>query len=147
MQEIEDSRRALETEERNRIFQRCMHEDDIFNSRLNFFLLFESFLIAATATIAAAHPRPQRVVFIGMAVFGIAITVLWVYAQHRQLTLLRAIVNDLEKFATEVVRARIKARGEEDRMPHIGSVLAYAVPACLVILWLAVILATLTGAL
>ena len=137
---------ALREKEReeDRIFQRTMHEDTLFNGRLNFFLVFESLLIAAGAALFAAGVRPHPWVFVGLAVFGIIVTWLWRYTQLRQLTLLRALIDELEEFAAEVKRVERRARGKVEHGMRTGSVLAVWVPWLVLALWVAILIAALS---
>jgi hypothetical protein len=130
----------LPPEEQARIFERTLHEDTIFNERLNFFLIFESLLIAAGATLYAAGDRPPSWVFGLLAMLGICVTWVWQYAQRRQLALLRALIGELEKFAKDVVRVRLNAHKETERGVRTGALLAIWIPWILLVIWVAVLL-------
>ncbi len=58
----------------DRLWQHGLHEDNIFNNRLNFFLVFESVLLGVVAMLFGT-PTPNVDVIRTIIILGIAITV------------------------------------------------------------------------
>jgi hypothetical protein len=73
--------RELTTEERERLWQHALHEDSLYNERLNSFLIFHSVLLAVGGTILGSRAAAIGPLLIVLSCAGIALSFLWLYAQ------------------------------------------------------------------
>jgi hypothetical protein len=131
-----DSKRFDEPQA-SRLFQHAMHEDILFNERLNFFAVFESLLLATTATLFSSRQLVTTILALFFAVLGMLITAGWMWIQHRQLVMLTVLVRRSEFHVPEFKETRILARGKRLRLRS-GVLLAYFVPSIVFAMWLAV---------
>src|SRR3990170_655117 len=76
----------LTNEEANRLWQHGTHEENIVNSRLNFFLVLESILLGVVAMLFGQNPPAINQDFILRAFLflGLALTIVWAYIAARQ---------------------------------------------------------------
>jgi len=77
----------LSVEQINRLWQHRLHEDTMFNTRMNFFVVFESILIAVVG-ILFTNLLSSKPILISIIVLGIIITIIWTYIQGKQKFLL-----------------------------------------------------------
>ncbi len=124
---------------RDRLFAHGLHEDTIFNERLNFFLVFESVLLGIVATIYGGDPQDlPRTILALLAALGGAITVLWLYIQRYQNALRKVLVERAERHVPEFARTRAIARQRRGRGPTASFLLTYAIPILVLFVWVAV---------
>ena len=120
---------------KDRFFQHVLHEYNVFNERLNFFLVFESVSLGVIGALYAnSHSDNRPAQF--LALFGLLVSLLWLYVQARQKSLLdsnraRAVAG-LPDYAFMVRYRR--------RWP-ISTVwlLAYFLPFLVLLMWLALL--------
>lgn len=103
-----------------------------FNSRLNFFLVFESILIAGAVNVSAATP-PNPQVGLALCTFGVAATLLWGFVQVRELYYLSQVKKDVEE-QDSTHRARV-SNYKRGFGPQVNMVLTYWIPGAVLILW------------
>ncbi len=124
----------LENEQLNRLMQHAMHAQNRFDSRLNFFLIFESVLLGVVTTLYSKAPSIKPIL-ITVTCLGFFLTILWGYTQIR------------EKFLFEVVEKRLAEelpeyqetfrRQELGRWPFPSTfVLTYGVPGLIASVWI-----------
>jgi hypothetical protein len=131
-----DSKRFDEPQA-SRLFEHAMHEDMLFNERLNFFAVFESLLLATTATLFSSRQLVTTFLALFFAVLGVLITAGWMWIQHRQLVTLTVLVRRSEFHVPEFKETRILSRGKR-RRGRSSALLAYFVPSVVLAMWLAV---------
>lgn len=123
-------------EQRERLWQRYLSEEGIFNDRLNFFLVLESLLLGAVITIFAQNNFVQREFILKLsALLGLVLTLIWFYVSARQKWVLdivrRKAVENLVEFRLTQLEI------SKGRWPiKIGSVLAYIVPLSFLVVWI-----------
>jgi hypothetical protein len=127
----------LSREEKERIFTHGLHEEGIFYNRLNFFLVFESLLVAAFASSLSATGAPPTEINILVCVVGFFVSVLWWYAQVNKLVLLRV----LERRSLEAFREFRESiwMANQSRRLHVrdaNEILGHGLPGIFVVLWL-----------
>ena len=126
MEEKQDIR-----DQANRLWEHGLHEDSVFNERQNYFLVAESMLFVAYATLLST-PQPKIFIARVIASFGVLLTLVWIYVNVRQWYVVRhlrarciAVLHDYK----ETYQTRAKW--------PISSIwlLAYFVPAIIGIVW------------
>lgn len=78
----------------DRLWQWGLHEDTMLFQRGNLFLLAQSLLVVAYSTILSAESGPSQSALVAarvIAVFGLPLTGVWLYAGHRHLRYSRAL--------------------------------------------------------
>lgn len=109
-----------------------MHEDSVFNSRSNFFLLSESLLLIAFALIwSSGNPNPF--VLYSIALFGFLLVMLWAYVQSWQMANLDAIKRQL-RIVDSAYQDTARLRGDPLVPP--AWLLSRLVPSVFGILWI-----------
>jgi len=124
----------------SRLFAHGLHEDTIFNERLNFFAVFESILFAAAASIYANKDIISTLLGAFLCLVGVGISILWMWLQYRQYVKLKVLVLRAEKHLPEYERTRELARGAK-RGVTAGKVLTFVIPSVVLSMWLFVLLA------
>ena len=127
---------GLENDQKNRLWDYKLHEEDIFYSRLNFFLIFESVLMGVVGLLFS-RPHPFFTLK-AIVILGLVLTILWGYVQARQLYTYGILVDFLKDAIPEydLVFTRRKT------WLFIGSskrILTYLVPVLICLVWIAVL--------
>ncbi|PWH12404.1 MAG: hypothetical protein DDG60_13365 [Anaerolineae bacterium] len=142
MSESQESSQAekLSNEAINRLWQHGIHEDEIFNNRLNFFLVLESVLFAVVAMLLSASaggntPQKQIIILRLIAILGLALTVVWTYVQARQKYVLDRLQTRMKKYIPEY--AETFQEREKMRWPFSNrTLLTYVIPSLFIIIWI-----------
>lgn len=122
----------------NRIWQHGLHEEGLFNNRLNFFLVLESilfFIVAAFINSGASRPFVLR----SFTLFGLLITLVWAYVQARQRYVLKVLEQRIRDTAPEfraTDRELLRTRWPISNL----TLLTYVVPGLFVLVWIALLL-------
>ncbi len=121
----------------NRLWQHCLHEDNVRYQQGNLFLVAQSLLAVAYGTILTAGDTnlpSARVI----AAFGIAFTLTWLYVGHRHFRYFRAI----QRLAT--ARFAEYAETLTCRPPCWSSLplIVYALPSFAALMWLILLVIT-----
>ena len=131
----------LDNEQINRLWQHIAATQSRFDTRLNFFLIFESVLIGV-AGILYSRPIMAKIPLLFIICLGILLTAIWQYIQARE----RYILDDLESKLLEVSQEyrETVARRERVKWP-IGTtaLLAFGVPPLVVLIWIAFLIVVL----
>src|ERR1044072_6417735 len=130
----------LDLEERQRLFAHTMHEETVFYNRLNFFMVCESLLFAATISGLSGNNSPLRPIIIPMCVLGILVTLLWWIAQVNKLVLFKTLEGRVKEACKDLKESILLAnRPGLIGMIHswsASSILAHALPALFMLTWL-----------
>ena len=127
--------RKLDRNEQDRLFSHGLHEDTIFNDRLNFFLVFESVLFATFATVYASERTVPDAALPILAAIGFAMTVMWVYVQRHQHIMLDVLVYRAEQHVLEYAETRALVKSRRRWNLSAGALLTYAIPATVLLVW------------
>lgn len=125
----------LNDNEKKRLWEHALHSQERFDNRLNIFLVFQSILIAAVSTLYTRTSTSKMALF-AIIVLGIALTVIWFYAQLRE----RFYLIDLESQARKEFPEYKNTceRRKKYRLPIPNTeLLTFGVPLVVVFLWLA----------
>lgn len=135
----------LSSEAKSRLFQHGLHEEGVFYNRLNFFLVFESLLFAATMTVLSEETAMSSELVKLMVWIGIIVSVVWAYAQLNKLVLLKTLekraLDACPEFA-ETVRLANEHRYWIVRLvrsPSANTFLAWFFPALFLACWIAIL--------
>jgi hypothetical protein len=128
--------KKLTQDQLDRLWQRYISEEEIFNNRLNFFLVLESVLLGVTMTLYSQgnFGGSQALILRSSALLGLGLTLVWLYIAAKQKWIL-AIVRktaraNLPEFAT------LEEELEQGPWPfHIRTLLAYIVPSLFLLTW------------
>ena len=128
--------RKLDDREVERLFSHGLHEDGVFNDRLNFFLVFESVLLATFATLYARDRDISAALLVALATVGIFITMLWAFVQRHQRLMLKVLVNRARQNVREYDET--KRMVDELRGWSVSSlsIMTYAIPAAVLAMWI-----------
>jgi hypothetical protein len=131
-----------------------LNEDGNFNARLNFFLLFQSFLIAGVLTLYSylflagggnlsyGAFQNAKLLIIGSCDIGIVTCLFWMYVQVRQeflLEILRRRIQLMDGTFEDTIRQR--ERGLY-RYLDAAFILSHVIPTTVIALWWLIILCT-----
>ena len=115
------------------LFEHMLHEDTMFNERLNFFLVFES-VIMGIVGILYQKDAPSLPVIRTLIILAIIMTLTWGYVQARQ----KYILNQLVARAVKEMNAYRSILEERKRVRWpIGNLalLSYFIPTVVTALW------------
>ncbi len=59
----------LDSDQKKRLWEMTVHDDTMFNNRLNFFLVFESVLLSVVGLLYSSKFTPAKTVLIGCVSF------------------------------------------------------------------------------
>lgn len=125
-------------DEIQRLWQYKMHEEDIFYQRNNFFLVAESMLLIALATLFNATRAGFLIIFV-LAALGCVLTLIWIYVSSRQLVVIQQIAKESEA----VFHVYHRIRTERSIWPFSSTkLLAYFVPSIVMGTWITIIIIT-----
>lgn len=109
------------------------HEDQIFNDRLNFFLVFESVLLGVVGILY--NDQPSKTSFLKlMILLGFLLTVIWGYIQARQKYILDGIKKRLKEI-DPVYQITLSERAKTKWPFSATSLLTYVIPIIIVVAW------------
>jgi hypothetical protein len=115
------------------LFEHILHEDTVFNERLNFFLVFESVIIGIVGVLYQKS-TPSMLIIRTLIVLAIVLTGIWGYVQARQKYIIDRLAARSLKTMPEyksIVEERNKAWWPVGNL----WVLAYVVPIVVAFLW------------
>lgn len=138
--EVVEKLKNADAEAKQRMWSHALHEDTVFNDRLNFFLVFESVLFGV---LGAFYTRPEidaRIVQL-ISLFGLAVSLIWFYIQVRG----HYLSNSL-KMRDRLIFEDYKLAVEQRRWwPfHVMWLLTYILPLLVISAWIC-LLAFLEG--
>jgi xanthine/uracil permease len=129
----------ISADDAEKLWQYKMHEEDIFYQRNNFFLVAESMLLTALATLFNA-PTIKLSLILVFATLGWLLTVVWIYVSSRQLSVISQIAKESESVFEVYARIRL----ERAKWPLSSTkLLAYFVPTIVMGTWITVIIISL----
>ena len=122
----------LNPDQITRLWEHGLHEDKIFNERLNFFLVFESVLIGVVASLYST-PTPKMFVVKAIVIFGLLLTLVW-GLQARQKFILDSLKARLKEAVPEY--SKTVEKRERGKWPiSVTALLTYAIPALVTLIW------------
>jgi hypothetical protein len=77
----EKAEKLDDSEQRDRLWQHRLHIEDLLYTRLNFFLIFESVLLAVVGALYSKTGQSTLALRV-IIVLGFCITLVWLYVQH-----------------------------------------------------------------
>jgi hypothetical protein len=141
-QQQEEEISLLDNEQKNRLWQYKMQEETTFNSRLNFFLVFESVLLSVVGLLSSKTASSDKVVLISIISLGFILTILWGYIQAKNKSnteIIRALaVKALPEY--RMVRTQL-AKWPVPTMP----LLTYGIPILVGLIWIALLIAVIVA--
>jgi len=126
----------LSPEEKARLFTHGLHEEGIFYNRLNFFLVFESFLVAAAVSGFSGKGAPPF--GFPIAIVGLMVSFLWWYAQVAKLAILKTLEERVEEAYLdfqETISLSTRKRQQYHLHWSATRLLAHALPLIFVVWW------------
>ena len=137
--------RQLEPDQVNRLWEHGMHEDTIFNDRLNFFLIFESVLLGVVGMLYTRQPAAMKAVPIAIITLGLLITIIWAYIQARQRSTLHRLIERLEQNLPEFRETYEPLDRKRWRRLSGTLLLTYVIPILVALIWIALLALFLKG--
>ena len=135
--EVDTHQDIVRNESATMLWQYKLHEDSIFYQRLNFFLVAESMILVAFATLlSSAHPK--KGVLVTTAILGCVVTLIWGYVGARQ----RNVVAQIVKEAEQAIPVYERIRRERPKWFSSTWLLTYSVPAVMFLTWVVLIILT-----
>lgn len=108
-----------------------------FNNRLNFFLLFQSILLAAT--VNGIGQGSDHIILYAICIFGGVVTILWWLIQSKEYHMLCAVKNYLREH-DENYRERRKLYVNYLSKFSVNQLLSKVIPPMLTLMWVLLIL-------
>lgn len=145
-QKVPGVQAKLKPEEINRLWQHGMHEDKMFNDRLNFFLIFESVLLGVVGSLYGKQPSAMKPILVVLAILGLALTIIWSFIQAKQRSTLKTLMRLLEDNLPEFKETWDELRTKKWRRVSGTWVLTYLIPFLVAVVWIALLLLFVKGA-
>jgi hypothetical protein len=138
----------LNNDQLNRLWTHAIHEDDVFNHRLNFFLVFESVLLGVVGVLFGVlynKSLPTKPLLASIIVLGLLLTFFWGYLQARQQDDYKVVAARLREADPEYREYRTTIAQLEQRKWPIPamSLLTYGVPFVVVLMWICILVVIL----
>jgi hypothetical protein len=124
---------SLAKEEVQLLWQWSLHEDGLFTNRMNFFLVAESMLVAAYATLVAGTESSRSNAPLIVASTGMAVALVWAYLAWYQVKRTMDPVKRELRQTLQVYTGIV--RGRRLLLPA-NVAIGYILPALLVIMWI-----------
>jgi hypothetical protein len=124
-----------------RLLDHGIHEENIFYSRLNFFLVFESVLLGSvvqTATASGVRVRNLQILALSL---GLAVLIVWVIAQNKKLKYLKCLEKRLAKRLPEFKEIDEGIGCFETEKGSANRMITYSVPLFIFLAWVGIALA------
>lgn len=139
-------REHLEGEQADRLWQHLLHDDQIFNHRMSFFLVVETVLLGLVSVLYAT----EVVVALPITVLGAVLTLLWQYVQLRQYFLLVDLKQQAKRRLPEyreTLARRERWRGARRWLAPVPStpILVFGVPPAILLVWVTLLIGLATG--
>lgn len=112
-------------------------EEEIFNNRLNFFLLIETVLISGFCVLVVDNKSmPHRELLLRIfLLIGLILSIIWAYVQARQNFVLRIVRKRAVDILPEYAETQIQL--DKVRWPiRIRTLLTFVVPAFFIAVWI-----------
>ncbi len=127
-------RENVDRDQINRLWDYRLHLEDIYYSRHNFLLVFESVLLGVVGVLFS-RTNPQILVLKIIAILGLSLTIVWGYTQAWQLH----VIDDLRNYLKEVVpeyRATWERRNIARWPIRTMHLLTFVIPTLVALVWL-----------
>jgi hypothetical protein len=117
-----------------RVWQHALHEDQMLFQRGNLFLVAESLLVVAYATmLPTSHTGAGEILAARViATFGLLLTVMWLYVGHRHLRYCMLIRMRMLEMLPEYRETR--ARWRSSRISSLP-LITYFLPSLAIVMW------------
>ncbi len=126
---------SLDKEARDRLWQHSLHEDNIFNNRVNFFLGFQSILLAVVAMLIDEIGSRDKLVAVLIIVLGLALSVLGWLIQAKQKRILDLLKEKgQEVFADYLEMVKRRKTGFFKNL-SVTWILTNGIPITLILIW------------
>jgi hypothetical protein len=109
------------------------HEDNLFTSRNNFFLVGEAMLLTATAAFYSASKTPKLPILIVLTVAGLFVTLVWLTANMKHVL---ATEQHIKKKLWRVEPRRSEIDAMRKNWPRNHVLIGILLPGGLVIAWI-----------
>lgn len=133
----------LDNDQLNRLRQHGLHEDEMFHTKLNFFLVYESVFLGVVGLLYS-RPIPPKTVLICFTCLGFILTIIWGYVQARH----KYIFDSIRALQREVIPEYklTMERREQVKWPISSNfLLAYVTPLLVAITWIVLFIFTITS--
>lgn len=130
----------MDPDQIRRLWEHGLHEENVFNDRLNFFLIFESVLLGVVGMLYSKQPAVMKSVLVIMACLGFLITIIWGYIQARQRSILKRLIERLEQHLPEFRETHAVLKRKKWRRLSSTVLLAHVIPLLISLVWLALLI-------
>jgi hypothetical protein len=120
----------------DRLWQHGLHEDTVFNERLNFFLVFESVLLGLIAMLFDREPAIYKWVLVLLVCLGLAVTLVWSYIQAKQRLILKTLSGRLRRTLPEYRETLEELERHRWRIVSGTALMAYFIPGLIALVWI-----------
>ncbi len=121
--------------QQKRLWDHAVHEENNFNARLQFFLVFESVLLGAVASLYGKSNINHNAL-VSLALLGLSVSGFWSYIQARHWYIMKTISPLLAVYLPEYT---VSAVARRRWILSSQFLLAYVIPALFVFAWLTVL--------
>jgi hypothetical protein len=132
--------RQMKADEISRLWEHGLHEDTIFNERLNFFLIFESVFLGVAGMLYSKQPPVIKPFLVLVALLGFFITIIWGYIQAKHRSTLRILGERCEEHLPEFKETHATLAGKKWRRISGTWLLAYFIPFLVALVWIVLLL-------
>ena len=127
--------------EQKLIYDLAVHEDDMYYQRGNFFLVAEGMVLVAYSILAVRKVWLQSLV---VAIFGLILTLVWIYAAHRSYKYFDYLNKRAEEEYPAYGKIRekspkpftLRVRPFKDKSLRAWSLMTYVVPVAAGLMWI-----------
>lgn len=131
-QQQDEALSDLSDEEKKYLWEHGLHEDNIFNNRLNFFIVFESILLSVVGSLYGRIVS-TKIILIILISLGIMLTALFGYVEARQ----KVYYDTLRALHRKIFRTYREAQKQVGKWPISSTtLLGYGVPVLMGLIWI-----------
>ena len=137
---LDKTSKDLEAEAIRRLWEHGLHEDTMFNDRLNFFLIFESVLLGVVGMLYGKQPPIMKPILLLLGFLGLFITIIWGYVQSRQRSTLQRLIDRLQENLPEFRETYSPLDQKRWRRISGTWLLTYLIPFLVALIWIALLI-------
>lgn len=128
--------RKLSSDECDRLWQHALHEDALFNERLNSFVTFQSVLLALAALLVSESDNRGDGLICALIVAGMATSVVSAYVQLKQVHLIGTLTERCRAALPEFAETLETLEASRWRRVSSKKLLAVLLPAIFALTWI-----------
>lgn len=125
----------MKAEEKERLWKHALHEDNIFNNRLNFLLGFQSILLAVTGVLVSGSEDRSKLTIIFIVLIGLLFSFIGWLIQIKEKAMWNTLKERCIEFLPEFSATRERYQKRALKFFSTTWTMTHVIPLILILLW------------